>query len=185
MSSASSTSLNVDGIGMVRDGDRWQQCGQRSGVMENTGVYSYRPPGSTEVQTAQITNELEGTWRYVAVAPLVRYRFLPTSQRSWLTLATGLQLGFPLQATYVQRQRFDPANTLVFIVDGRRVKERTLVQGSVQSRRSVVLHHIIELEHQWQLGTGYCHRHQWNCQQCRRHRRCPSQLLQSLWRVWI
>ncbi len=126
-----------------------------SGVMENTGLYSYRPPGATEVRTAQITNVLEGTWQYIAIAPMVRYRFLSTSQQSWLTLATGLQFGFPLQATYVQRQRFDPDNPLVFIVDGKRLKERILAEGTVQSKQSVLIHHIVAVEHQLQLSRQW------------------------------
>ncbi len=126
-----------------------------SGTMETQGRYSYRDPQTQTLRTAQVTNTLETTWRYLSLLPSIRYRALQTLPQGWLSVAAGLQVGIPLEATYEQRQRFDPNSPLVFIVNGRRMKERQLATGAIQSKQPVLLHSIVELEHHLALSESW------------------------------
>lgn len=119
----------------------------QSGVLSRENVYPTRD-GVTGVEGTLNTDlQVDATLSYLEIQPCLILPLIGSSPHT-LGLNLGPLIALPLTTRFVQRESVVSPSNATFVVDGMRVQERTINQGPLTTRSSMVVGASLNLESQ-------------------------------------
>ncbi len=110
----------------------------RSASFSNTASYPIRDSATGAVSTLNTDVTMDATLSYLELQPDLRIALLGDQRHRTLGVIVGPRLCLPLTTEFIQQETITSPADATFIVDGQRTQQRTVAEGPLTTRSSVM-----------------------------------------------
>lgn len=140
----SATGPSFNAILELRMADKWGigigvGYAGRSGSFQRTNVYPIRDTVTNVDTELTTTVELLPSLNFLEIQPDIRIALLGTYEKRLLGLVIGPRIALPLSSRFEQQETVLQPQNASFVVDGKRIQQRTIASSVFSTRASVLI----------------------------------------------